>query len=193
METSIGIPTTAKCRIGATWWNTILLEEPVIASSKLPLLSLLVAILAFLVGVGSCGTTWYIYINGVRPQTEFQRVDVELQRLKERIDEERQIIDQLRTSGVDAGFVGLREEKINDAMSLYSEAWNAWLIEHDYPKAERLLKEGASSLPPRMIPFHWIGVIVVSVMLLSLLFYLAMSLYWRQTAKGQAHRPNGRT
>ena len=124
--------------------------------NKLPQLSLTVSIIALVVsislGVTSLVMTWHIYSTGTRPQTDFQRTDVELQRLKEKLDDETQLISKRRAEGFD---VTERENALQQANAYYSDAWNAWL-QHDYTQAEELILDANRTLPKEMRgPTFW--------------------------------------
>ena len=108
--------------------------------NKLPQLSLLICTIAVIVAIGSCATTWFIYTTGTRPQSEFQRIDVELQRLKERMEEEERVTEHLRTQDFD---ISWREDAIKRTKEVYLQAWDACYIEHDYVAAEKYLQKAA--------------------------------------------------
>lgn len=115
-----------------------------INSKTLSKIGLFIALLSLIMAIVSCSISWYIYTTGTRPQTEFQRVDVEIERLKEQIALEKKLIEQDRTEGID---VTLRENNLSLVEMKYSDAWKACYIEHDYDKAEILIKESVDILP----------------------------------------------
>ena len=114
--------------------------------------SLIIAIIALAVSVSSLLMTWHIYSTGTRPQTDFQRTDIELQRLKEKLGDETQLISKQRAEGLD---VTEREDALQQANAYYSDAWDAWL-QHDYTQAEELIQDANRTLPKeRRGPTFW--------------------------------------